>query len=75
MIPRTQEFIENYSGTLLHPHHFLLTTARRNLIQFLCYRSHFYFHFHWSPVTFTFIFTDLHCKEELDKFLCYDTFT
>ena len=35
-----QEFLTNYSGTLLHPNHFLLTTARRNLIQFLCYRSH-----------------------------------
>jgi len=32
-----QEFLTNYSGTLLHPNHFLLTTARRNLIQFLCY--------------------------------------
>ena len=42
-----QEFLTNYSGTLLHPNHFLLTTARRNLIQFLCYRS--------ISSTFTFI--------------------
>ena len=36
----THTAVSNYSGTLLHPNHFLLTTARRNLIQFLCYRSH-----------------------------------
>ena len=34
---RYEEFLTEYSGTVLHTNHFLLTTARRNLLQFLCY--------------------------------------
>ena len=32
-----KNFIQDYSGVILHKNHFLLTTARRNLIQYLCY--------------------------------------
>jgi len=30
-------FIKDYSGVILHKNHFLLTTAKRNLMQFYCY--------------------------------------
>ena len=33
------DFIETYSGTVLHPHHYLIMTATRNLIQYYTYRS------------------------------------
>ncbi len=32
-----EEFIVKYSGSVLHPNHFLLMTATRNLIQYLTY--------------------------------------
>ena len=32
-----KDFIQDYSGVILHKNHFLLTTARRNLMQYLCY--------------------------------------
>ena len=32
-------FIETYSGTILHPNHYLIMTASRNLIQFYTYCS------------------------------------
>ena len=32
-----RRFIAEYSGVILHPNHFLLTTAKRNLLQFYCY--------------------------------------
>ena len=32
-----KDFIQDYSGLILHKNHFLLTTARRNLMQYLCY--------------------------------------
>jgi hypothetical protein len=31
--------IDKYSGILLHPNHWIMTTARRNIIQYLCYCS------------------------------------
>ena len=31
------DLIENYSNTVLHSNHWILTTARRNLIQYICY--------------------------------------
>ena len=34
-----KDFIAEYSGTILHPNHFLLTTARRNLMQYFCYST------------------------------------
>ena len=33
------DFIDTYSNTVLHPHHYLIMTATRNLIQFYTYRS------------------------------------
>ena len=32
-------FIETYKDTFLHPHHYLIMTATRNLIQYYTYRS------------------------------------
>ena len=32
-----KKFIQDYSGVILHKNHFLLTTARRNLMQYYCY--------------------------------------
>ena len=32
-------FIETYRDTFLHPHHYLIMTATRNLIQYYTYRS------------------------------------
>ena len=32
-----RRFIQEYSGVILHPNHFLLTTAKRNLMQYYCY--------------------------------------
>ena len=34
-----KDIIDKYSGTVLHPSHWILTTARRNLIQYLCYSN------------------------------------
>ena len=34
---RYTDSLTRYSGTILHPSHWILTTARRNLIQYLCY--------------------------------------
>ena len=34
---RYKQFILDYSGVILHRSHFLLTTAKRNLMQFYCY--------------------------------------
>lgn len=36
---RYNEILLKYSGTILHPSHWILTTARRNLIQYLCYSN------------------------------------
>ena len=33
------EFIETYKDTFLHPHHYLIMTATRNLIQYYTYLS------------------------------------
>ena len=33
------DFIETYSNTILHPHHYHIMTATRNLIQYYTYRS------------------------------------
>ena len=33
------DFIETYSNTVFHPHHYLIMTATRNLIQYYTYRS------------------------------------
>merc|ERR1712018_152951 len=33
------DFIKAYSDTILHPHHYLIMTATRNLIQYYTYRS------------------------------------
>ena len=32
-----KQFIQDYSGVILHKNHFLLTTAKRNLMQYYCY--------------------------------------
>ena len=34
---RYEDFIEKYAGTILHPNHYLVMTATRNLIQFYTY--------------------------------------
>ena len=33
------DFIQSYRDTILHPHHYLIMTATRNLIQYYTYRS------------------------------------
>ena len=33
------DFIETYENTVLHPHHYLIMAATRNLIQYYTYRS------------------------------------